>query len=167
MNLTDSFDRHSRARDGRARPFFEAAFGAAFGVSLCVMTSSSLAVPPQGRMPPEERQRLRQELRQHSGNFQTRPFGGLAVPQSSGAQGSPANLGQMPVQSAPPPAGAGQYPTHGARQLPPGFQAPPGRLSDDDRRALRQQLREQRAQREAPVALTPGQSSGPAPVPSP
>jgi uncharacterized membrane protein len=167
MKPTDRLDRHFPTRVKGSR--------LAFGATVCMMVATSFAAPPQGRMPPEERQRLRQELRQHSGSFQNRPFGALGVPQNSGNPGStgtPSALGQVPVQSAPlptgaSPAGVSPNPPQSPRQYPPGFQPPPGRLSDDDRRALRQQLREQRAHREGPFAVPngPGPTSMPASAP--
>jgi uncharacterized membrane protein len=104
------------------------------------------AGPPNGRMNPDERQRLRQEVRQHSGAYPRQQ----ALPAvNPGAQ--PLGVPQAnPVSSALP--GAGAPGGAGAAYGPPGAGQRPGqgggRLSEDDRRALRQQLREQRAQRD-------------------
>ncbi len=114
-------------------------------------SSVAHAAPPNGRMNQDERHRLRQEVRQHSGDYPRPPVHAappanptsapLAVPQGRGPQGGPPHPQTIPL-SGPP--GAGGNPGEG-RVVGPA----PGRLSEDDRRALRQQLREQRMQREA------------------
>jgi uncharacterized membrane protein len=100
------------------------------------------AAPPNGRMNPDERHRLRQEVRQHSGNYPRPPIQAQPI-----ANPAPAPMVVPQVGVPQPPA----MPLPGQPQ-PGGNVGPgpaPGRLSEDDRRALRQQLREQRMQREA------------------
>ena len=91
------------------------------------LPQASFANPPGARLNHEERQRLRQELRQQAPNL------------------------QLPNQNVQPrPAGAMQP------------QAGQGQLSPDDRRALRQQLREQRGR----DSFTPGAGEGPVAIPA-
>jgi hypothetical protein len=144
-----------------------------FALPLVVPLGVSIvfAAPPNGRMNSDERHRLRQEVRQHSGGYQRPP--GPAAPGGSPGQGhtgqghaGQGNSGQTATgqgivvpQGSPGPA-VGQVPgvVGPSGMVPNGVQTSPqgvaqgvgrGRLSEDDRRALRQQLREQRAQREA------------------
>jgi hypothetical protein len=135
---------------------------AILGVFQAAAWTDALATPPPGRMNPDERHRLRQEVRQHSGPFprpsvQSLPSnaspGPMVVPQSN-----PASAATAPQV---PPGQAG-----GGRMVGPGGE----RLSVDDRRALRQQLREQRPQREGSAAqagpvMSPSQPSSPPPNP--
>jgi uncharacterized membrane protein len=111
--------------------------------------SLAMATPSNGRMPPEERHRLRQEVRQHSGGQMRQPM--QAVPMSNSGP-APAVVPQnaLPVPGPIPGPRSGATPHYG--QQPIGNPAYPvgrvhgpggGRLSEDDRRALRQQLREQ------------------------
>ena len=112
----------------------------------CFTSSIALAAPPDGRMNQDERHRLRQEVRQHSGNYARPPIQAapvanpapvpMTMPQRGAPQPQTMPLSVPPSQSGNPGEG---------RVAGPG----PGRLSEDDRRALRQQLREQRMQREA------------------
>ena len=107
-----------------------------------------LANPPNGRMQPEERHRLRQDLRQHSGNYARPPMQvapiptsnapPMVIPQNATQTGAMAPYGQSLPGGNP---GAG-------RMVGPGA----GRLSEDDRRALRQQLREQQRTQREPVS---------------
>jgi hypothetical protein len=149
-----------------------------FALPLVVPLGVSIvfAAPPNGRMNSDERHRLRQEVRQHSGGYQRPP--GPAAPGGSPGQGhtgqghagqgnsGQGNSGQaatgqgIVVPQVSPGSAVGQVPggVGPSAMVPNGVQTSPqgvaqgvgrGRLSEDDRRALRQQLREQRAQREA------------------
>ena len=92
----------------------------------------AFANPPNGRLNQEERQRLRQEIRQHSPIHQPQTLPNV----NPAAQARPV---------PPAPASGG-----------------PGQLSPDDRRALRQQVREQRARE----SFAPAGSEGPITVPA-
>ncbi len=123
-----------------------------------IISPEALATPPNGRLNQDERHRLRQEVRQHSGHYPRPPVQAapmpnpapapIAVPQGGPSQPQPK---PQPVQSAP-----GGHPdgNPGAGRL-----GGPGRLSEDDRRALRQQLREQRMQREGGAGQGPGEGA--------
>jgi hypothetical protein len=135
---------------------------AMLGVFQAAAWTDALAAPPPGRMNADERHRLRQEVRQHSGPFPRPPVQSVPGNASPGPmvlpQSNPASTATIP-QGLPGQASGG-------RVVGPGGE----RLSVDDRRALRQQLREQRPQREGSAAqagpvTSPSQPSLPPPGP--
>lgn len=101
----------------------------------------AMATSPNGRMNPDERHRLRQEVRQHSGNYPRQPTQAAPMPNPPTPMVVPQG-GASPQQSIPQPVQSAPGANPDAGRL-----SGPGRLSEDDRRALRQQLREQRMQR--------------------